>query len=278
DLKFRSIYNPIRNKEDKIIGYMNMPYFDTDSDLDIGLSNILVTLINMYTLVFFLSGLASIFISNSVIRSFRLLINQFRAIRLKHNELVYWPYRDEIGLLVNEYNIMIKKVEDMAFRLARTEREDAWRDIARQVAHEIKNPLTPMKLQIQFLQQAMPNRHPQVETLTQSTTESLIEQIENLNVIATEFSNFARMPDPNPEIITLTETLSHIIDTFRKSESTRIFIVCDDADLKVFMDKGFFIRVFNNLIKNAIQAIPEDREGLIEINCLLQKDDKVLIQ
>src|SRR5690606_25901533 len=136
DLKFRSIYNPIRNKEDKIIGYMNMPYFDTDSDLDIGLSNILVTLINMYTLVFFLSGLASIFISNSVIRSFRLLINQFRAIRLKHNELVYWPYRDEIGLLVNEYNIMIKKVEDMAFRLARTEREDAWRDIARQVAHE----------------------------------------------------------------------------------------------------------------------------------------------
>src|SRR5690606_2448474 len=72
DLKFRSIYNPIRNKEDKIIGYMNMPYFDTDSDLDIGLSNILVTLINMYTLVFFLSGLASIFISNSVIRSFRL--------------------------------------------------------------------------------------------------------------------------------------------------------------------------------------------------------------
>lgn len=277
DVKMRSIYNPVRNKQDQIIGYMKMPYMDADTGLYKGLSNIVVTLLNMYTLVFFLSGLASIFISNSVIRSFRLLINQFRAIRLKHNELIHWPYRDEVGLLVNEYNIMIRKVEDMAFRLARTEREDAWRDIARQVAHEIKNPLTPMKLHIQFLQQAMRNKHPQVEALTQSTTESLIEQIENLNVIATEFSNFARMPDPQPELIYLQETLANIIGLFRKSETARIFMVSDNPELTVYMDKSFFIRIFNNLIKNAIQAIPDDREGLVEINCMVGDNDRIEI-
>lgn len=277
NLNYKSMYAPVRTKQDRIVGYMQIPYFDMGANLDKGLSNILVALINMYTLVFFLSGLASIFISNSVIRSFRLLINQFRTIRLKHNEIIHWPYRDEVGLLVNEYNIMIRKVEDMAFRLARTEREDAWRDIAQQVAHEIKNPLTPMKLQIQFLQQALRDQHPNVTQLTLNTAKSLIEQIENLNVIATEFSNFAKMPDPRPETFSLHDTLENIIDIFRKTETVRVFMISDTPSITVYMDKGFFIRIFNNLVKNAIQAIPAGREGLVEINCKALDESSIQI-
>src|SRR5690606_19714088 len=122
-----------------------------------------------------------ILISNSIIRSFRLLIEQFRSIRLKHNVVIHWPYHDELGLLVKEYNAMILKVEDMATKLAYSEREAAWRELAMQIAHEIKNPLTPMKLNIQYLQQVLKSGRGDIEPLVSRLSESMIEQIENLN-------------------------------------------------------------------------------------------------
>ena len=143
-LDYESAYTPILNNKDQITAYVNLPYYEARSELNKEISGILGSLINIYTLIFFISGISAILISNSIIRSFHLLIKQFRLIRLKHNKLIEWPYRDEIGLLVNEYNMMMQKVEEMASKLARTERESAWREFARQVAHEIKNPLTPM--------------------------------------------------------------------------------------------------------------------------------------
>lgn len=275
-LDYESAYTPIVNNKDQIVAYVNLPYYEARSELNKEISGILGSLINIYTLIFFISGISAILISNSIIRSFHLLIKQFRLIRLKHNKLIEWPYRDEIGLLVNEYNMMMQKVEEMASKLARTERESAWREIARQVAHEIKNPLTPMKLNIQYLQQAIKSGRQDIDTLAGRVSETLIEQIENLTVIASEFSSFARMPDAHPEMLPVYEMLRSIVDLFQVEDHTRIVLQEGDKQLRAFADKSYFIRILTNIIKNAIQAIPDDVEGLIDIS-FAEDDGNVLI-
>src|SRR5690606_7461450 len=136
-------------------------------------------------------------------RTFSIVINRFETLSLTENERIDWPYEDEIGLLVREYNKMVNKVEESAAMLAQSEREGAWREMAKQVAHEIQNPLTPMKLNIQYLQQALKNDQPNVKELAMKVSKSLIEQIDNLSYIATEFSNFAKMPDAKPALLHL---------------------------------------------------------------------------
>jgi methyl-accepting chemotaxis protein len=105
DLQYQSVYTPIRGKDDNILAYVNLPYYASGPERNNEISNVLVALINVYTIVFFLSGICAIIISNSIIKSFRLLIDQFRNIRLRHNEYIEWPYKDEIGILVKEYNL-----------------------------------------------------------------------------------------------------------------------------------------------------------------------------
>jgi two-component system nitrogen regulation sensor histidine kinase NtrY len=275
-LDYESAYTAIMDNKDQVVAYVNLPYYEAKSELNKEISGILGSLINIYTLIFFISGISAILISNSIIRSFHLLIKQFRQIRLKHNKLIEWPYRDEIGLLVNEYNMMMQKVEDMASKLARTERESAWREIARQVAHEIKNPLTPMKLNIQYLQQAIRSGRQDIDLLAGRVSETLIEQIENLNVIASEFSNFARMPDANPEMLPVYEMLRSIVDLFQVENYTRIILHTGEEELRAFADKSYFIRIFTNIIKNATQAIPDEVEGRIDIN-FYEEDGHVTI-
>lgn len=276
DLEYQSVYTPVRDKDDKILAYVNLPYYASGPERNTEISNVLVALINVYTLVFFLSGICAILISNSIIRSFRLLIDQFRNIRLRHNEYIEWPYKDEIGVLVKEYNAMMRKVEAMAARLARTEREEAWREIAKQVAHEIKNPLTPMKLNIQYLQQAISNGRPDIDKLASRVSVTLIEQIENLNLIATEFSSFAKMPEASPEMLNLSQSLQSLVTLFQDNK-VKVVLGAGDKDVLIFMDKSHFIRVFTNLIQNAIQAIGDDREGLVALS-YEQIDDNVVIR
>jgi nitrogen fixation/metabolism regulation signal transduction histidine kinase len=205
-----------------------------------------------------------------------LLIKQFRVIRLKHNVLINWPYHDELGLLVREYNEMIIKVEDMAAKLASNEREAAWRELALQVAHEIKNPLTPMKLNIQYLQSAIKSGRPDVPELTAKLTNGLIDQIENLNVIASEFAHFAKMPEAQPEVLGVHDMLLSIVALFHKEKGVSINLLTPAQPLQIIMDKGYFMRIFTNLIKNAIQAIPLERPGRIDIS-YKRMDKKVII-
>lgn len=277
DLEYQSVYTPIRNKEDKILAYVNLPYYASKAELNNEISNVLVALINVYTLIFFLSGICAIIISNSIIRSFRLLIDQFRNIRLRHNEYIEWPYKDEIGILVKEYNAMMRKVEAMASRLASSEREAAWREIARQVAHEIKNPLTPMKLNIQYLQQAILSGRPDLDKLASRVSVTLIEQIENLNLIATEFSNFAKMPEASPEALDLRESLHSLVSLFQKDNKVRVVLEEGSDKLRIFIDKSYFLRVFTNLIQNAIQSVEDDQQGAVTLS-YEQKDNNVVIR
>ncbi|RZK46616.1 MAG: GHKL domain-containing protein, partial [Pedobacter sp.] len=264
-LKYLSSYIPVRVGNGQTVGYINIPFFASQKELNFQISNILVALINLYAFIFLLSSILTVFITNWLTRTLHLIISKFENFNLQRNELLEWPYDDEIGLLIREYNKMVGKVEEHAALLAQSEREGAWREMARQVAHEIKNPLTPMKLNIQYLQQALKNNHPNARQLTEHVAASMIEQIDNLSHIATAFSDFARMPEAVPETVELNELLLKAVELYLNNSNVTVRFEPKSHPVNVFIDRNQLVRVSTNLIQNAIQAIPENRQGSVMV-------------
>jgi signal transduction histidine kinase len=264
-LNYLSAYAPIRSYKGQTIAYIQLPYFAKEKNLREEISDFMVALINVYVLLLLGAGILALFLSNSITRSLSLISQQFQKVQLGgKNEPITWKGEDEIGLLVSEYNKMLGELEHSANLLARSERESAWREMAKQVAHEIKNPLTPMRLSIQHLQRAVADDDPRAGDLTKRVSQTLLEQIDNLTHIANEFSNFAKMPAAQRERINLAEVLDGVVDLFRQADED-VTLSWDNPgqELWIYADRNRMIRVFNNLIKNAIQAIPDDREGNI---------------
>lgn len=265
-LSFLSAYVPILDESGETLFYLNMPYFATEQNLRAEISSFMVTLVNVYVLLLVLAGLIALAVSRSITRPLSVIAGKFREIKLgKSNEPIVWKHDDEIGLLVEEYNKMLKELEHSADLLAKSERESAWRDMARQVAHEIKNPLTPMRLSIQHLQRAIETNARNIRELTEKVSSTLLEQIDNLAHIASEFSNFAVMPKTVNENLCLNDILENVTSLFRQHDEAEIELQLPDREVKVYADKNQLLRVFNNLVKNAVQAIPAGREGRISL-------------
>ncbi len=277
-LGYLSAYVPFKNDNGKLVAYLNMPYFSKQSELEKEISTYLVALINIYVLLFVLSVGMALFISGYVTKPLKLVQDKLSKIKLgKTNEQIEWKEDDEIGSLVSEYNRMIVELANSAELLARSERESAWREMAKQVAHEIKNPLTPMKLSVQHMQRLIKDKSADLETKMERLAKTLIEQIETLSAIATEFSNFAKMPKANKESLPVNSTLQNTVNLFKETEEAEVVFRPSTIEiLYVYADKDQLVRVFNNLIKNAIQAIPEGRKGVVEVS-LEKKGTKVLI-
>ena len=268
NLNYLSAYIPFKNRSGKEIAYLNLPYFAKQSDLEKGISTFLVALINIYVLLFALSIIVAIAISNYLTRPLKLIQDKMSKVKLgKTNELIEWKQQDEIGSLISEYNRMIEELADSAQLLAKSERESAWREMAKQVAHEIKNPLTPMKLSIQHIQRLLDDKSPDLEERVRRLAKTLIEQIDTLSSIASEFSSFAKMPKAVSEKLDLKQTIDNAIELFKDSPDVEISFVCETRNRSyyVFADKEQILRVFNNLIKNAIQSIPAGRKGVVSI-------------
>jgi nitrogen fixation/metabolism regulation signal transduction histidine kinase len=171
---------------------------------------------------------------------------------------------------------MVNKVEENAALLAQSERESAWREMARQVAHEIKNPLTPMKLNIQYLQQAMRNDAPNIKELTGRVSATIIEQIDNLSYIASEFSNFAKMPEAKPQELDLNELINRAVELYRNEQHIELTITTPPETLYVYSDKSQLLRVCNNLLENARHAIEECENGRIEVSLATDNSNALL--
>ncbi len=267
-LKYLSAYIPFRNDENKIIAYLNLPYFAKQSELKKEISSFLVKFINIYVLLIALAILIALIISNRITKPLRLIRDNLSRIMLgKSNEKIIWTKKDEIGSLIKEYNRMIDELEQSAELLAKSERESAWREMAKQVAHEIKNPLTPMKLSVQYLQKAWKDKASNWDERLDKFSKTIIEQIDSLSAIASEFSNFAKMPRSKNEAIELSELIQSIIELYSNFENIEInFIKEEGQQYYVFADKKQFLRVFNNLIKNSMQAFEEKKKGIINIS------------
>jgi nitrogen fixation/metabolism regulation signal transduction histidine kinase len=183
----------------------------------------------------------------------------------KTNEEIVWNRKDEIGELVNEYNKMVRKLDVSAQLLAKSEREGAWREMARQVAHEIKNPLTPMKLSIQYLQKAINNNAPNVKELSSNVAQTLVEQIDHLSRIASEFSQFANIGNAKNEVFDMNKLLNSLVYLHDVQERVTVQWEPGEEPLLVDADKTQINRLFTNLLQNAIEAIPEGENGTVTV-------------
>ncbi|TVR78753.1 MAG: sensor histidine kinase [Chitinophagaceae bacterium] len=266
-LEFLSVYVPIRDRNGEVLGYLNLPYFEKEKNLNREISGFFVALVNVYVLLLIAGGLVAFFIGNSLTASLATIVEKLQKVKLgSTNEPIEWKSKDEIGVLVHEYNKMILELEKSALLLAKSEREYAWREMAKQIAHEIKNPLTPMKLRIQHLQRAMKEQNPNVETMAPKVLASLIEQIDTLSHIATEFSTFAKMPKADMEPVNIVQVAEASTSIFEENNGDiEIHFESDYPEIIVNADKKQLNRVFNNLIKNAVQSIPSEKEGKIVI-------------
>jgi len=278
-MKFIAAYKPIRNNRNETIAYLSLPYYSNEHDYDLRVGSYLNTLINVYALVLVVIALFAIFVANEITYPLTLVGKSLGAIKIgSKNEPIQWKSNDEIGSLIQEYNNMIRALEDSAKKLARSERESAWREMAKQVAHEIKNPLTPLKLGVQLLEKSWKEKDPNFDRKFDRFSKSFIEQIDSLSLIASEFSNFAKMPDTPFENINLPDIILKSIEGFRDKEDLVIlFRNIEDDDVIVRGGKDHLFRIFNNLLKNAVEAIPDSRNGYIEIFLSVQ-DDKVFIE
>ncbi|MBS1730808.1 MAG: GHKL domain-containing protein [Bacteroidetes bacterium] len=274
---FLSIYQPIKDEKGMTIAYLNVPYLNSQNELKQEISNFLVTLINLNALIFILGGTIALFITRRITSSFSLIGNKMKEISLgKVNEEIVWKRNDELGLLVKEYNKMLLKLEESAQALGRSEREGAWREMARQVAHEIKNPLTPMKLSIQYLQRAIDKNDPNVKDLSRQVASTLVEQIDQLSQIAGDFSQFANIASARKEKFNLNEMLSSLTLLFQSKDEVEIVLNLPDAETQVYEDKTQINRLFTNLIKNAIEASTMEKTIHIEI-AIEQRQQDVLV-
>lgn len=275
-LNYLSAYVPIYNSNDKLIGFINLPYFSRQKDLEKEITAYLTTLINIYTILFAITMLVALFVSNLLTKPLRIIKQQISNIKFgTHNEALEWHTKDEIGDLVKEYNAMLIKLEKSSRLLAQSERESAWREMAKQVAHEIKNPLTPMKLNIQHLQRVVATHPEDINERVDKVAAMLIEQIDTLSHIATEFSSFAKLPVAHFEKINLYEVLQNVTNLFQQNTDCQMTLSAP-TELYILADREQCIRIFTNLLKNAEQAIPPDRKGLIIINAFVTENNIVV--
>lgn len=277
NLDYLSFYVPVFNTERRLLGYLNLPYFSNEAELKEEIASFLANFIILYVLFFGFSAFLAYFLSQRVTRPLQLIRENMAATSLsRRNEPIQYEGDDEIGQLVQQYNRMIDKLADSADALARSEREGAWKEMARQIAHEIKNPLTPMKLSIQHLQRAWKDKSERLPETFEKVTQVLIEQIEGLNTLASEFSSFAKMPEAHPEIFKVSEVIEGVIALYSPLEGGQINYLQDKQDVQVFMDREQLGRVITNLIKNAIEAVELDGNACINVS-LEAKDEQAWI-
>ena len=264
---YSAAYAPIRNAQNQTVAYIGVPYYANEADYQSKIGIFINTLINIYALVFVGIGILAVFLANQITSPLTFIQESIRKTKLgQKNQPIQWSRHDEIGSLIREYNKMIAALEESAAKLARSERESAWREMAKQVAHEIKNPLTPLKLGVQLLEKSWKEKDPNFESKFERFTKSFIEQIDSLSTIASEFSNFAKMPDTKLEKLMLLPIIGQARDVFTNTDQVEIYILNHSkGEINVQGDKDQLLRTFNNLLKNAIEASTEHQQCLIKI-------------
>ena len=275
-LEYISGYLPYYNANRKLLGYINIPFFPQQNSADNEFSSLLMAIINIFVVLFAFTILLSVIVTQIIISPLKKIRESISNMQLnKINKPIIYEGKDELADLVKEYNNKVAELEKYAFYLAQNERETAWREMAKQVAHEIKNPLTPMKLNIQHMQRSLKPNDPDFEIKIAKISQSLIEQIDTLTNIASEFSNLAKMPGSKFEKIDYMQLVESAIELYHDDDSTKIIFEHKPSKIFVSADKEQLLRVLNNLIKNAQQAMLDEAEGKIVIR-LEQKEDRII--
>ncbi len=277
-LKYLSAYMPFRNINGECIAYINLPYFAQQSEQRREIASFSATFVNILVFLIALAVMVALLLSKYVSKPLMMIKDKLSRFELgKVNEKIQWRKDDEIGSLVHEYNRLIDELEKSAQMLARSERESAWREMAKQVAHEIKNPLTPMKLRVQHLYKTWLDKPENFDDNLKNFSQMMIDQINTLSDIATSFSDFAKMPSFKNSFIDLTKLVEDVVSVYRDiTDVDIVFEASEKQPLWVLADEKQLKRAVNNLLKNALQAVESCKEPRVQIFIESEKDIYVI--
>ena len=264
---YESAYIPLNDHNGNALAYLNTPYFTSATELHNEIRNFVLTYINIILILLAFALIFVINLTNRLTQPLSLIQSKLGGIKIdQKNEPIEWEGNDEIGALVKQYNQLIIELEKSAAELKRTTTESAWRGVARQVAHEIKNSLTPMRLSVQLLQRSIEKGDAHIEEKMQRTTATLIEQIDALSDIASSFSRYAKLPENHPAPLDLAELVSNVVNLYDNAENIVFAFLYDKAIDHIYNgDKTNLNSAVGNLIKNAVQAIGMKPDGKIEV-------------
>lgn len=267
NLRYISAYIPFKNKDNKLMAFLNVPYFTRQEEMTREVSTMIVAAVNIYVLLLLITSLIAVFLARKITLPLRLIQSKFSEIKLgQQYEKINYSSNDEIGGLVKEYNRMVSELEKSVEMLAKSERESAWREMAKQIAHEINNPLTPMKLSVQHLRRAWDDKNERFEEYLKKISQTLIDEIDNLSAIATEFSNFAKMPKAISQPLDIIAKINNVVSLFTNDEVDFTVNLNGHSNVNVYADKEQISRVFINLFKNAVQSVEKGVKPLISID------------
>jgi len=261
---YQSSYSYINDPKFKRIGILEIQFTQDNSEIEKELKEFISRLGLVYILMFLIAIAFAYFLSSYITRSIKTISDKMQQTRLneRNEKIILEQASSEIEVLVDAYNNMIDELEESAAKLAQSEREQAWREMAKQVAHEIKNPLTPMRLTVQSFQRKFDPNDESVREKLNEFSETLVQQIDVMSSIASAFSDFAKMPSQKKEKIDIINVVKFALDIFTEEY---IKYIPKEKELYAILDKTQLIRIVTNLVKNAIQATNTEENPAIEV-------------
>ncbi|WP_370090567.1 ATP-binding protein [Ekhidna sp.] len=257
-LDYKVCYAVVSTVDNQVAGFIAMPFFDSRNHLRRQQIEVFGNLISIFGFIFIIAIVFGNTVLNNLLYPLRMVADKIRRVTLQDvNKPIDYESSDEIGSLVKDFNQMLVKLEDSKLALAKSQKETAWKEIAKQVAHEIKNPLTPMQLKIQQMLRKHEQGSKDYETLT-----SLLTQVDTLSQIAESFSAFAEMPAPDNQVFDWGALVKEVTELY-STEDVDILLNVEPA-IQIEADKDIFRRILNNIVLNAIQAV-SDQRAKIEI-------------
>lgn len=267
--RYLSIYAPLFNVDGSLVAVANIPYISTRSELQADALQSVATIVNIYLLILLAGLIIGLVFANSISRPLTEIRSKMASLTvddLQKQHINYRNTKDELGVLVQAYNKMVDDLEESTRRLAETEREQAWKEMARQIAHEIKNPLTPMRLSIQHMMRLKKQNVPGWEDRFEDLSRSLLEQIDILSETASEFSQFSKFYSEEETVENLDAMLSEQVVLFGGRDDVSVSYCCNVEQPLVRVRKKQMIRAFVNLISNAVQAVEQQEDGQVVIS------------
>ena len=275
-INLRKSYTYIKDYKFKPLAILNLPYEEDTDFYDKELKGFLIRFGQVYAFMLLIAIALSYFLSSYITKSLKVISDKIKETELNqlNEKIVLEEGSKEINLLVQAYNSMVDKLEESATILAQSEREQAWREMAKQVAHEIKNPLTPMRLTVQSFQMRFNEKDTDVKKKLDDYSKTLIQQIDTMSAVASAFSNFATMPAQQNETLNVVKIVELSLDIFNEDFIT---FSSKEAEIIALFDRTQLIRVITNLVKNAIQSIPEEQANKQVQVDVFREDENVKI-
>lgn len=267
-LSYKTCYLPIRDSENHTYAILSVPFFDFDQSNERSEIQTLNVLLILFVVVGLFAVLLSIRLSRQLVSPLQWIAHTLSQTTFQNSpSRLEWKRKDELGVLVDAYNRMLNNWTEAKDKLAQQEKESAWREMAKQVAHEIKNPLTPMKLTLQQMQ-LLQARKDLTDGKVAESVAALLHQVELLNEIASSFSAFAGMPQPKFEQLQVGEVLAQVVRLYPQDAQHRADVVQPADPVYVWADEKILSRAFTNILLNAWQSSDRPVQVVIRVERL----------